>query len=324
MRKAVIYVGIFIAAIIFAFGGCGRKEEKKEESKEETTKESTEETGKETKKKKKNKKKTEVQETPLPTYGVFLGVDRDSFQISDFDDYETVVVDALELRKEQLAQLHSSGHTVYSYLNVGSVEDSRDYYDRFSDLLLDGYKNWPEEDWVDVTDDRWKNFVTGDLPDRIRDKDPAVDGFFLDNLDIYGHIMDSKDYREMGKDTYKALTAILESYHDADIPVIVNGADEFVVRLIKDGNTRLIKGVNQETVFTRIKNYKRDKFKKQDKEEQDRLTAYLKKCADAGIEIFLLEYTKDDAVAEEIKEFCGKNRYRYYISKHVNLIGTEK
>lgn len=314
MRKAVIFAVIFIAAIVFAFGGCSRKEETKEETKKESKKESKE----------KSEGKTGDQETPPATYGVFLGVDKEDFQISDFKDYDIVVVDALELRKEQLAQLHSSGHTVYSYLNVGSVEDSRDYYDRFSDLLLDRYKNWPEEDWVDVTDERWKSFVTGDLPDMIREKDPAVDGFFLDNMDIYGHIMESRDYSEMGKDTYKALTAILESFHDEGVPVIVNGADEFVVRLIKDGNTRLLKGVNQETVFTSIRNYKRDKFIRQDEDERKRLTAYLKKCADAGIEIFLLEYTKDDAVAEEIREFCGKNHYCYYISKHVNLIATEK
>ncbi len=302
MRRAVIYAGIFIAAVISVFGGCSRKDEKTEKIEE----------------------KVEVEEAPSVSYGVFLGVDRDSFQISDFKNYDTVVVDALELRKEQLAQLHSSGHTVYSYLNVGSVEDSREYYERFTDLLLDRYKNWPEEDWVDVTDDRWKSFVTGDLPDMIRDNDPVIDGFFIDNMDIYGHIMDSRKYREKGEESFKALVSVLESFHEAGIPVIVNGADEFVERLIEDGDAQLLLGVNQETVFTRIKSYKFDRFTRQEEKERERLTSYLKKCKDAGMEVFLLEYTKDKSLAEEIREYCSKNQYRYYISEHVNLVGTEE
>ena len=36
MRKAVIFAVIFIAAIVFAFGGCSRKEETKEETKKES------------------------------------------------------------------------------------------------------------------------------------------------------------------------------------------------------------------------------------------------------------------------------------------------
>ncbi|MBP3875499.1 MAG: hypothetical protein J6E41_07375 [Lachnospiraceae bacterium] len=69
----------------------------------------------------------EVPDTSERSYGVFLGIDKDSFDISIFDDYEMVVIDAQELRTDQLAQLHAKGHTVYSYLNVGSSEISRDY-----------------------------------------------------------------------------------------------------------------------------------------------------------------------------------------------------
>ncbi|MDO5131407.1 MAG: endo alpha-1,4 polygalactosaminidase [Eubacteriales bacterium] len=262
-----------------------------------------------------------VQDTSPESYGVFLGVDADSFQISSFSSYDMVVVDAQELKSEQLAQLHSTGHIVYSYLNIGSIEDSREYYDRYRDLCLDRYENWPEEDWVDVTDDRWKTFVTQDLPAMIRKKDPSLDGLFLDNLDIYGHIMDSRKYEEKGEETYDALVEILEAYQEEGIPVVINGADEFVLRLIRDGRTDLLQGVNQETVFTRIKSYKRDKFDTQDEEETGRLKDYLKECSQAGKMVFLLEYTDDEAVAEEIAAFCEKNGYRYYVSEHVDLRG---
>lgn len=320
MRRKIFYAVVFLAAVFFVLGGCAKSQNTAETEKEESGQK--DESGKE--EESGQKEEAPVPDNSIESYGVFLGVDQESFQISDFKDYDIVVVDAQELKKEQLAQLHSTGHKVYSYLNVGSVEDSREYYERFTDLLLGRYKNWPEEDWVDVTDDRWQAFVTGDLQDMILEKDPSIDGFFLDNMDIYGHIKDTRKYQDMAEDTYDALTGILESFQDEEIPVIINGADDLVERLIKDKEASLIMGVNQETVFTRIKSYKFDKFARQEQEEQKRLTAYLKKCKKAGLEVFILEYTKDQSLAEEIREFCRKQKYHCYISEHVNLVGSEK
>jgi hypothetical protein len=124
------------------------------------------------------------QDTTEESYGVFLGVDATTFSMDLFEGYDMVVVDAQELRSDQLAQLHATGHTVYSYLNVGSIEESRSYFDDYSDCCLDRYENWPEEFWVDVTRPEWQKLVTEELTDRILDADPQIDGLFLDNLDI--------------------------------------------------------------------------------------------------------------------------------------------
>ena len=156
----------------------------------------------------------EVPDTSERSYGVFLGIDRNSFDVSIFDDYETVVIDAQELRTDQLAQLHAKGHTVYSYLNVGSIEISRDYYDEYADLCLDSYDNWPEEYWVDVTQQRWQDFTGKTLVEEILKKDPKVDGLFLDNLDVYYHVTEKKKYRSMKEDVYKSLIHILEDYEE--------------------------------------------------------------------------------------------------------------
>lgn len=45
---------------------------------------------------------------------------------------------------------------LYDYLNVGSIEPSRKYYDEFKDLRIAKYSGW-NEFWVDVTDLRWQN-----------------------------------------------------------------------------------------------------------------------------------------------------------------------
>ena len=92
-----------------------------------------------------------ISDTSEESYGVFLGIDRKTFDISLFENYKQVVVDAQELSRDQLARLHENGHVVYSYLNVGSIENTRDYFGDYEDICLDSYDNWPDEYWVDVT-----------------------------------------------------------------------------------------------------------------------------------------------------------------------------
>ena len=51
----------------------------------------------------------------------------------------------------EIAFLKVSGHTVYGYLNVGSLEAFRPYYDRFRKFILRRYENWDGEWWIDVS-----------------------------------------------------------------------------------------------------------------------------------------------------------------------------
>ena len=298
-KRAVAYLTAFLVLfyILLSLAGCGRGEDM--------------EAG-------------EVSDTSEESYGVFLGIDKKSFNIDLFEGYKMVVVDAQELRKDQLAQLHARGHVVYSYLNVGSIETNREYYDDYVDLCLDRYENWPDEYWIDVTQQRWQTFAGSGLTKRILANDPGIDGLFLDNLDIYYHVTEKKKYRSMKEDVYKALIRILKMYEDAGLPVLINGADQFVSRLIDEEQDGLIQGVNQETVFTRILDYDKDKFGVQPENETEYYTDYLDTCKDAGLDVFLLEYTTDDKAERKINRYCEKNGFRYYISKHVNLTSSDE
>ena len=301
-KMAAIAVILTLLAVMFLIDGCGRKDTGSETGKGELA---------------------DTSENYDESYGVFLGIDEYSFNIKDFDGYDFVVIDAQELRKEQLKQLHSSGHIVYSYLNVGSLEKSREYFGQYKKLRLDRYENWPDEFWVNVSDAAWITFAGEILPGMILKKDPQIDGFFLDNLDIYAHMQEKKKYESIAADAYDSLIKILESYRDMGLPVLVNGADDFVTRLIEEGEQDLIRGVNQETVFTRIIDYDRDKFGVANEDQVRFYARYLKKCSNAGLDVFLLEYTQDEDLAEKIAQYCEKNGYRYYISEHVNLNPNE-
>ncbi|MBQ3956179.1 MAG: hypothetical protein II680_09820, partial [Clostridia bacterium] len=66
-----------------------------------------------------------------------------------------------------------------------------------------------------------KEFVGDTLVKTIRDKDPIIDGLFLDNLDVYYHVQDTKKYRSMKEDVFDALVSILETYQSAGLPVLI-------------------------------------------------------------------------------------------------------
>ena len=75
-------------------------------------------------------------------YGVFLGEEPEN--ISDMEEYNIIVIDAQYFSSEQIAELKSSNHTVYSYINIGSIENFRPYYGEYEDFTIGEYEYWPE------------------------------------------------------------------------------------------------------------------------------------------------------------------------------------
>lgn len=256
-------------------------------------------------------------------YGVFVGyVPEEDAPVTDLN-YEEVVIDAQYFSREQIGQLHSNGTTVYSYLNVGSLESFRDYCEDYSDLALGAYENWPEEQWMDVSDAGWQTFLAEDLAGELVGK--AVDGFFLDNFDVY----DVYDEEEGGihrkgvskEDIYKGLCAILQSLQEYGKPVIINGGDTFVQRYIgeNDHASELITAVNQESVFSCVTDYDTESFGKNGADTVAYYEEYLEKCRKAGLEVYLLEYTKDPALIREIRDYCAEKGFRCWIAGAIEL-----
>ena len=82
-------------------------------------------------------------------YGVFIGLE--TADLKRLHPYRTVVIEPNTFTAEQITALQAEGKTVYGYLNLGSLENYRPYYERFTSLTLAPYENWPEEHWVDVS-----------------------------------------------------------------------------------------------------------------------------------------------------------------------------
>ena len=76
--------------------------------------------------------------------------------------------------------------------------------------------------------------------------------------------------------------------------------------------------VNQECVWSSIQ-FKTGSFGKQTKAARGYFTDYVKKCKKDGMKVYLLEYTKDKKLIRQIKEYCRKNKFHYYISDSIEL-----
>lgn len=242
------------------------------------------------------------------TWGVFIGTTLHG-NTSKVKNYKSIVIDAQHYTKAEIKKLKSGGRKVYTYLSIGSLEKYRSYYNRFKKYRLGKYTNWSDEYWIDVSKKAWQDFVVNELVAGLRKK--GVDGLWVDNTDVY--------YEFPRASILNGLISILTRCHNKKIPIIINGGDVFVSKLISVGKSKIIDGVMQEEVLTAITGYSSNKFSRQTKADRTYYEAYLKKVKKAGRSIALLEYTKSASMRKEIIAYCKKNGYSYYISNNVAL-----
>ena len=126
-------------------------------------------------------KANQAKEFEKKDYGVFLNADASSLE--RFKMYETIVIDAQYFTKRDIELLHQNGTVVYTYLNIGSIENFREYYTTYAELAIG------------------EKFI-GQLSQELYEK--GVDGFFIDNCDVY--------YYAPRESIFEGLTAILQIF----------------------------------------------------------------------------------------------------------------
>lgn len=242
-------------------------------------------------------------------YGVFLSVEDD---LDSLSDYKTVVIDAQNFRAGEIRKFREKGHKVYSYINIGSLEDFRDYYDEYKDLALGAYEHWDEEVWIDASSEKWQKFVVDELVPSLADK--GIDGFFVDNCDVY--------YNYPTPEIMNGLTVMMSAMVNTGLDVIINGGDCYLDAYCEAGGewSDVITGINQETVFSKIL-WDGDSFGRADPEDHEYFRDYIERYAKLGADIYLLEYTTDAKLIKEINRYCVQKGFDYYISDSIELDG---
>lgn len=242
------------------------------------------------------------------TYAVFLGLNPEDASI--LTSYKIVVIDAQYFTKEEIAAIQQAGTQVYTYLNIGSIETFREGYESVKGCILSPYDNWPDEYWVDVSRPEWQTFVASEAKSLA---EKGVDGFFLDNADVF--------FLYPSEAIYEGLSAILQTLAPYGKPVLINGGDVFVSRAVLDAAlpNPVITGVNQECVFTNI-DFVSNRLIRQDEETTAYYEEYLALCKSAGLDVYLTEYAgAGDSIASTIERYCADNGFSCFISASVNL-----
>lgn len=240
-------------------------------------------------------------------YGVFLNADASSLE--QLKKYDLIVIDAQYFNKSDIELLHQNGTKVYTYLNIGSIENFREYYTSYEKLTIGRYEHWDEEKWVDVADPDWQKFIE-QLSQELFEK--GVDGFFIDNCDVY--------YYAPRESIFEGLTAILQNIMTFDKAVIINGGDTYVTEYSERYGAidHIMTGVNQESVWSAI-DFDKGTFYEQTKETRDYYCNYLEACQADGMDVYLLEYTTDKKLIQKIKKYCNEHDFHFYISNSLEL-----
>jgi len=242
-------------------------------------------------------------------FGVFNSVEEKD--VAKLNEYRTIVIDAQGYSAKTIKKLRKTGHTVYSYINLGSVENYRDYYKDYEDVTLDVYENWEDERWVDVSQKKWQDFISGTLAKKLVKK--GVDGFFVDNVDVY--------YMYHNDKIFNGVTTILKNFKALGVDVVVNGGDTYVRQYVKRHGKleKILNAVAQESVFTTIDWDNNNAFIEQDEGDNKYAKSYINFVSKHGGNVYLIEYSTDKNLINKISKYCKKKRFVYYASNSLDL-----
>jgi polysaccharide biosynthesis protein PelA len=151
-----------------------------------------------------------------PRFVVYYG----TADVAGLYQYDVAVldsdVDQAILRKFSVDSL------LLGYLSLGEVHQGRSYADKLTrqGLLLSRNPNWPEGQFVDVRDGRWRQLVIHDLVPAILER--GFKGLFFDTLDSPAFLEQSDPvaYRGMTDAAAELVLAIRRAF--PNLPIMVN------------------------------------------------------------------------------------------------------
>lgn len=240
-------------------------------------------------------------------YKVYLGMNGNQTNTIIKQNPSIAVIEIGEFSDVQIRKLKSHGIKIVAYLNVGAIEKYRSYYKTYKKYAIGDYGGWDEK-WINISKPKWQSFIVSQAK---KFKARGAMGLYIDNLDVV------ENYKS--KKLYTPAKAILKQIRtQTGLYLIVNGADYFVRKCIKEKRVHF-QAIQQEEVFTRIKNIDKNKCGSQTAAEKKRLKAYVVAVKKAKIAVFLLEYKANAANLAKIKTFCKKYGLNYCNAKNVNL-----
>jgi len=240
-------------------------------------------------------------------------IGEDAGIVNKISDVEVLVIDAAYFTKENIISLRNNNvRKIYSYLNIGSLENFRDYYEDYEKYTLGEYANWEEEKWVDVSKPEWKELI---LKQSSELAEKGIDGFFVDNVDVF--------YQYPNDDIYYGIIDILSGIKRTDLPIYLNGGESFIRRYLESEETEaLFDGVNLECVYTSY-DFENERCMKGTQNNITYHTKFLDLIKEKGYSVYVIEYSKDDYLTKCAYDYSKEHNYICYVSDNIGLLLCE-
>ena len=224
------------------------------------------------------------------------------------NDEGLLVIEPEDYTEQEVAALKESGYKVLGYLSVGSVSDERDYYHSLEPYTLDSLEDWPHEEYLDVSREGAQEWLVTRGKELIEGM--GFDGLWLDNIDVYEEYTSDR--------MYDGITNVIRAL-DPEGYIMVNGGVRYMMQAIENGDTS-VDGITQEEVFSLVTDYDgKGEFGRQEADQRAEYMEYVSAALNAGMDAFLLEYTRDENVKNDIYSYCEEVGAGYYISDDVDL-----
>lgn len=223
-----------------------------------------------------------------------------------------IVIEPDDYTDAEIKAIKEKGYKLLAYLSAGTIETERPWWKSYSKCKLKRLTDWPKEYFADVRKAEWRDFIVSRAKAL---KNRGFDGWWIDNIDVYS------EYKS--KAMFTAVADVLQGVKKLDGYVMVNGGSEWLDDALdkKFDIKKYISGYTQEEAFSLIKDYSgKGKFGKQNSDDKRYYQEMLKRVKKASVQTFLLEYTRDEELKNNIIEFCRKHGMSgYYISSDVDL-----
>ena len=240
-------------------------------------------------------------------------------EVSTLDEgYGIIVLKSSAYSEAEISQIKEKGYRVLAHMSIGSIEKANPAYPRFKKFELGNrskenmFVRFEDEDevYVDVREKEWRDFLVGKAKEL---KEKGFSGWLLDGLDVYTHTQTSK--------MFVACAAVIGKIKRLGGYVMVCGGDKFFERAIdQEISLVAVDGVVEREVFSRIALYKgREKFSRQKKARREFLEENLRKLRRRGLEIYLVEFVRNEEVENEIRKWCMGNRVGFLIFDFVDF-----
>jgi len=231
--------------------------------------------------------------------------------------FERVIVEADNIKPDELKKISQQGSNVFAYMSVGEVSSTRTWYSKVKKEWILGKNVAWDSDVMDLSNPEWQEFLLSDVINPLWAK--GYRGLFLDTLDSFKlFALTTEKQAVQTAALQQFLQKVKQQY--PDIKLIANRGFEIIPKIAKQ-----LDAVAAESLYASWDNIHK-KYIKTTEKDQKWLLSQLKSIRDEyNLDIIIIDYVppKKRQYAHEIAQKIQEHGFIPWVSTPaLNYIGV--